>query len=311
MLKVIVLGVAAGGGIPQWNCNCPGCRAARERPELAGTQASIAVSADGRNWFLVNASPDIRQQINRTPALFPADGTIRHSPIAGVILTNGEIDAITGLLSLREGSPFTIYAHRRVLDGLAGNNVFNVLKPELVPRVAIKAGADFEPLLPDGSPSGLLVTPYEVPGKPAWYLEETARATAEVLDYVPGDTLGLHIRERGSERGFHFIAACGGVTADLKERIRGTPLLFFDGTLWEDDEMVTAGLSHKTGQSMGHVSMSGERGAINALAGLGIGRKMFVHINNSNPALRPESPERRRLEAAGWHIPHEGEEITL
>src|SRR5579872_725342 len=146
MLRVVVLGAAAGGGVPQWNCGCRICRAARtEHPELRSTQASIAISADGHDWFLINASPDLRQQLIATPQLHPAPGQLRHSPIAGVILTNGEIDAVAGLLSMREGSPFTIYAHEKVLATLKSNSVFNVLGDKNVRRTPIEIGQAFEP----------------------------------------------------------------------------------------------------------------------------------------------------------------------
>src|ERR1700733_7697619 len=139
MLRVVVLGAAAGGGVPQWNCGCPVCRTARtERPELQSTQASIAISADGDHWFLINASPDLRQQLIATPQLHPKAGKLRHTPIAGVILTNGEIDAVAGLLSMREGSPFTIYAHARVLAILKANSIFNVLGEKTVTRQPIE-----------------------------------------------------------------------------------------------------------------------------------------------------------------------------
>jgi len=166
MLRVVVLGAAAGGGVPQWNCGCPVCLMARtERPELRSTQASIAISADGAHWFLINASPDLRQQLTRTTQLHPKAGKLRHSPIAGVILTNGEIDAVAGLLSMREGSPFTLYAHDRVLAILKSNSIFNVLNAENVKRQPIAVDKAFDPALPDGSPSGLEVLPFEVPGK--------------------------------------------------------------------------------------------------------------------------------------------------
>lgn len=307
MLKIIVLGTAAGGGIPQWNCNCVGCQAARSRSDMVSTQASIAVSTDDKSWFLINASPDIRQQINATPQLHPAADEVRHSPIAGVILTNGEVDAVAGLLSLREGSPFSVYGHDRVLSVLDDNSIFNVLNRDLVPRKRIEIDKAFEPLLQDGTPSGLMIETFEVPGKPAWYLEGTAQET----DNAAGDTIGLHIWETGGSKDFFYIAACGQITDGLKQRIKGTSLVFFDGTLWRDDEMVEAGLSHKTGQRMGHVSISGEEGALAQLAGLDIAQKLFVHINNSNPVLRPESEERRQVEAAGWRIPSTGEEIFL
>ncbi len=155
MLRVVVLGAAAGGGVPQWNCGCPVCRAARtDYPALRSTQASIAISADGHHWFLVNASPDLRQQVIATPQLHPREGLLRHSPIAGVILTNGEVDAVAGLLSMREGSPFTIYAHAKVLAILKANSIFNVLNERNVTREPISVEQPFEPKLPDGAPSG-------------------------------------------------------------------------------------------------------------------------------------------------------------
>ena len=175
MLRVVVLGAAAGGGVPQWNCGCLVCEAARnEHPELRSTQASIAVSADAEHWFLVNASPDLRQQLTATPQLHPKAGHLRHSPVAGVILTNSEVDAVAGLLSMREGSPFTIYAHERVLAILKSNSIFNVLNERNVKRQPIAIDQAFEPALPDGSPSGIEVLPFEVPGKGAWYLEGKA-----------------------------------------------------------------------------------------------------------------------------------------
>ena len=309
MLRVVVLGAAAGGGVPQWNCGCPVCRIARsDQPELQSTQASIAFSADGRHWFLVNASPDLRQQLIATPQLHPAAGQLRHSPIAGVILTNGEIDAVAGLLSMREGSPFTLYAHERVLAILKSNSIFNVLGENNVKRRPIEADKAFEPALPDGSPSGMEILPFAVPGKGAWYLEGKAHPAG---GDAAGDTLGLRILDKGSGKYFYFLAACADVTDDLKSRLAGAALVFFDGTVWRDDELIVQGLGSKTGQGMGHISMSGEHGAIESLAGLDIGRKMFLHINNSNPVLLSDSAERKVAERAGWQIPSDGMEMTL
>ena len=309
MLRVVVLGAAAGGGVPQWNCGCPICQAPRTKhPELQSTQASIAVSADGDHWFLINASPDLRQQLIATPRLHPRTGKLRDSPIAGVILTNGEIDAVAGLLSMREGSPFTIYAHARVLAILKSNSIFNVLGEKNVPRQPIDLEESFEPSLPDGSPSGIEVLPFAVAGKGAWYLEGRAHPAGKDGE---GDTLGLRIRDKATGKHLFFLAACARVTDDLRSRITGAPMVFFDGTVWRDDEMARAGLGTKTGQSMGHIAMSGETGAIAALEGLGIERKIFLHINNSNPALLRDSTERKILERAGWQVPADGTEIVL
>jgi pyrroloquinoline quinone biosynthesis protein B len=309
MLRVVVLGAAAGGGVPQWNCGCRVCQMARtERPELQSTQASIAVSADGDHWFLINASPDLRQQLIATPQLHPAKGQLRHSPVAGVILTNGEIDAVAGLLSMREGWPFTIYAHSRVLSILNSNSIFNVLSEKNVRRQPIEVNEAFEPGLPDGSPSGIEVLPFAVPGKGAWYLEGKAHPAGETGD---GDTLGLRIEDKATGKHFCFLAACASVDDDLRSRLKGASAIFFDGTVWRDDELIAAGLGNKTGQGMGHIAMSGTRGAIESLAGLDVGRKMFLHINNSNPVLLHDSAERAAAERAGWQIPADGTEITL
>src|SRR5712671_8094075 len=309
MLRVVVLGAAAGGGVPQWNCGCPVCRKARsDHPGLRSTQASIAVSADGAHWYLINASPDLRQQLIATPQLHPKAGQLRHSPISGVILTNGEIDAVAGLLSMREGWPFTIYAHTRVLSILKTNSIFNVLNEKNVQRQPIEVNQTFEPTLPDGSPSGIEILPFAVPGKSAWYLEGKVHPAGKD---GAGDTLGLRIGDKTTGKHLYFLAACAQVTPELKARLAGASLIFFDGTVWRDDELIAAGLGAKTGQAMGHIAMAGENGAIAALADLGIYRKIFLHINNSNPALLHASAERGIAERAGWQIPTDGMELTL
>jgi pyrroloquinoline quinone biosynthesis protein B len=309
MLRVVVLGAAAGGGVPQWNCGCPVCRAARtDHRELQSTQSSIAISADGEHWFLINASPDLRQQLIATPRLHPKAGSLRHSPITGVILTNGEIDAVAGLLSMREGSPFTIYAHAKVLAILKANSIFNVLGERNVRREPVEVDQRFEPKLSDGSPSGIEILPFAVAGKGAWYLEGKAHPGGSD---GTGDTLGLRIEDRTTGKYFYFLAACAEVTDALKARLSGAPLVFFDGTVWRDDELIAASLGAKTGQAMGHIAMSGDQGAIQSLAGLDIDRKIFLHINNSNPALLHGSAERKIAEGAGWQIPADGTEILL
>jgi pyrroloquinoline quinone biosynthesis protein B len=307
MLRIVILGAAAGGGVPQWNCGCAICQAARSGG-LQSTQASIAISADGEHWFLINASPDLRQQLIATPQLHPKPGQLRHSPIAGVILTNSEVDAVAGLLSMREGSPFSIYAHPRVLAILKANSIFNVLSETNVRRQPIAIDEAFEPALPDGSPSGIGILPFAVPGKGAWYLEGKAHPAG---GDGAGDTLGLRIDDKTTGRYFFFLAACAKVTLELKQRLAGAALVFFDGTVWRDDELIAAGLGAKTGQAMGHIAMSGDDGAIEALADLAIDRKIFLHINNSNPALLQDSAERKAAERAGWQIPADGMEITL
>lgn len=304
MMRILVLGAAAGGGVPQWNCNCGICRGARQGGNgiARSAQASVAVSADGDSWFLINASPDLRQQIIDNPQLHPRHG-LRHSPIAGVLLTNGDVDAIAGLLTLREGSPFSLYAHDGVLGILRANPIFNVLSPVHVKRRPIPLETPFALPLPDGRPSGLTVTAFAVPGKVPLYLEGGAADPDAV------DTIGLLI-ENGDSR-FYFVAACAEVTPELTRRLAGAPMVFFDGTLWRDDEMIKEGLGVKTGRRMAHLSMAGETGSIESFRSIPVGRKIYLHINNSNPAWHPDSPERQQLARAGWEILPDGTEIAL
>lgn len=295
-MRAIVLGSAAGGGLPQWNCGCRNCALARAGDIPAATQSSIAVSADGRSWAVLNASPDIRSQLAATPALHPRGP--RETPLEAVLLTNGDIDHVAGLLGLREKQPFVLHATAEILDVLSANPVFEALDGTLVGRRAQALDAPFE-LLP-----GLTAELFAVPGKVPLYLE----GEAVVTDLEGEQTVGVRLEAgRGA---IFYIPGCAAVTPSLAERIAGARAVFFDGTLWEDDEMIRAGLGAKTGRRMGHVSMNGPAGAIAAFAALGVGRKVFVHMNNSNPVWRP-GPERAAAEAAGWEIAFDGMEAAL
>ncbi len=309
-MKVLVLGSAAGGGYPQWNCNSPLCRRARSGDAAAKprTQSSIAVSADGTRWVLFNASPDLRQQFNETPALHPSQG-LRHTPLGAVVLTNADVDHIAGLLTLREREAFALYASERVLGALAANPIFKVLNRECVARRELDLAQETEILGADGTPIGLSVTPFAVPGKVALYLEDAAAGPD--FGTREGDTIGLEIRAKGQSGCFYYIPGCATVDGPLAERLQGAALVLFDGTLYRDDEMVQAGLGSKTGARMGHMSISGPEGSLAAFDGLGVRRRIFIHINNSNPVLLEDSEERREVEAAGWEVAYDGQEIEL
>ncbi len=306
-MRAVVLGAAAGGAFPQWNSNAAACRRARAGDAAARprTQASIAVSGNGRDWVLLNASPDLRQQIEQTPVLQPREG-LRSSPIAAVVLTGGDVDAIAGLLTLRERQPFTLLATRPVHDVLDGNPIFEVLARDVVDRRCAALDAPCPVTRPDGSPTGLAVTLFAVPGKAPLYLEQPG--AAPVL-HESGQTVGAEISDGGAA--LFFIPSCAAVTPGLADRLRGAAAVFFDGTLWTDDEMVRAGLGPKTGQRMGHISVSGPDGALAAFAGLGVRRRVLLHINNSNPVLLDDSPERALVTAAGWDVAHDGMELSL
>ena len=308
MLQIVTLGSAAGGGFPQWNCNTDACRRARTGAALARTQSSIAVSGDGESWFLFNASPDLRQQINATPQLHPNHG-LRTSPIAGAVLTNADVDHVAGLLTLRESTPLVLYATDRVLATLRANSIFNVLNPDFVARRVIVLGESFEPKTPSGETSGLIVEPFAVPGKVALYLEDPDAGAN--FGTEQGDTVGIKVTSTETGKYFFYIPGCAKVPPELADRLRGAPLALFDGTLWQDNEMIDAGIGVKTGERMGKISMSGEDGSIAAFRDLNVDRKIYIHINNSNPTLLEDAPERRQVEAEGWQISHDGMEISL
>lgn len=310
-MLIKVLGSAAGGGLPQWNCN--GRNSAGVRKGVAGlrarTQASVAVSANGTDWVLLNASPDLRQQINETSELQPAvDKGPRNSPIKAVALTNGDVDALTGLLTLREAQPLTVYGSQRVLEVLASNNIFDVLDASLVSRRPMTLGRSFAVEGPEG-PVGIEVEAFPVPGKVPLYLED-AKAGAS-FGTQEGDTVGLKVTQTGSDRHFFFVPGCARLDDATRERLKGAPLLFFDGTLYTNDEMIVQGLMNKTGDRIGHMNMSGANGTMETFKDLGVKRKVFIHINNSNPALREDSPERAAVEASGWEVAYDGMAIRI
>lgn len=310
-MLIRILGSSAGGGFPQWNCNCRNCAAVRAgKPGFrARTQSSLAVSRTGRDWLLLNASPDLRTQIEQAPQLAAsATGAPRNSPIKAAVVTNGDVDHVAGLLNLREAQRFSIYGSARVLDVIAANSLFNVLAPDLVARKILTIGAPTRIFGADVD-LGLTVEPFTVEGKIALYLEDAAAGPN--FGTQLGDTLGLKVSDPETGKAFFYIPGCAAIDAELAERLRGAALVFFDGTLWHDDEMIEQGLLDKTGARMGHVNMSGPQGSIAGFAPLNVARKVYIHINNSNPVLDEASLERKTAQAAGWDIGYDGMEITL
>jgi pyrroloquinoline quinone biosynthesis protein B len=256
------------------------------------------VSADGERWLLLNASPDLRQQVLATPQLQPRKPG-RHSPITAIALSNGDVDHVAGLLSLREGHSFSLYGTDAVLTGLDANPIFRVADPAVVKRVPI--GLDS----PIGPGFGLEIIAFSVPGKVPLYQEGHEVRIGDETD----TTIGLQIVGAGTH--FFYIPGCAFITQPLLERVRGAPLLFFDGTTYTDDEMQRMGLSHKSAHRMGHVAMSGPDGSLKGFAAAELGRKVYIHINNTNPVLVDGSAERREVEAAGWEVAFDGMEIVL
>jgi pyrroloquinoline quinone biosynthesis protein B len=298
-LTAIVLGSAAGGGYPQWNCRCPVCRLAwaGDGRVIARTQASLAVSANGDDWVLINAAPELLQQIQRTKALHP-HGETRGSPIKAVVLTGGEIDQITGLLSLREREPFAIYATAATHATLAGNTMFDGLAHDVVTRHAVTPGETIK------LPGEIEAQLFMVPGKMPLYLEGTDPDTASET----AANVGIDCSAAGAR--LVYIPGAAAVTGPILQRVGSADVVLFDGTLFRDDEMIATGTGTKTGRRMGHMPIDGEDGSLAALSGVTT-RRIYVHINNTNPILVDGSPERCHVERAGWEVARDGMEIVL
>ena len=310
-MLIRVLGSAAGGGYPQWNCNGRMSASVRARKSgfAARTQSSLAISSDGLRWVLLNASPDLRQQIADAPALWPdAKGPLRNSPIKAAVVTNADVDHIVGLINLREAHPFSIYGSSRVLATLAANSIFNVCNKDIVPRCELVLD---QPIALEGAGEslGIAVEAFAVPGKIALFLEDTKAGGN--FGSREGDTIGLKVTDSATGKFFYYVPGCAEVDLALAQRIKGADLLLFDGTLYTDTEMIDQGLLNKTGGRMGHISISGPAGSIAAFKDLGVKRKIYVHINNSNPVLDDNSPERKATEAAVWEVGFDGMEVTL
>jgi len=306
-LRAIVLGAAAGGGFPQWNSAGAGCLRARagDPAALARTQASLAVSADGRRWVVLNASPDLRAQIAATPALHPRPGAIRNSPIAAVVLTGAEVDTIAGLLTLRERQGFALYGGAAALATLDANPIFNVLDRAVVPRRDLPPGRPIALADAAGEVLGVTLEAFAVPGKVPLF-EEAGVDPGRADD---GATIGLALSAGGGE--LLFIPGCAAMTPGLGARIAGADTVLFDGTLFRDDEMIAAGAGPKTGSRMGHMSIDGPGGTIAAFRGIPVRRRVFIHINNTNPVLLADSPARAQVAAAGWEVAEDGMEISV
>jgi pyrroloquinoline quinone biosynthesis protein B len=304
-MRVLVLGSAAGGGLPQWNCNCDNCRAARQGDLHVPprNQPSLAISSDGERWHLLNAGPDIRQQINDNPALHPRNG-LRHTPIRSIILTNADIDHIAGLLILREARPYTIFSTpwlKRVV--LESNAAFRLLvrKPEPVKWVELSLERPFFP----EDESRIQITPFPVPGKVPLYLQD---------DYEnhPEATIGLNIRDLETDKVLVFVPGVQDFSPLVHAQIDQADVLFMDGTTFTDTEMRDLGIAHApTARVMGHWPVGGEDGTVALLRGKPDIRKVFIHINNTNPILRDDSPQAEFVRNSGWEISYEGMTLDL
>lgn len=313
-LTLIVLGSSAGGGLPQWNCNCAQCASARAGDPMvpARNQSSVAVSADGERWLLCNASPDVRTQLALTPALHPR--ALRHSPIAAVALTNADIDHATGLLVLREGGAPPVYCTARVeraltqglgvLPALAayGDVQARRVEPGAVEPVVVRDRA--------GDDIGVRLRAFTVASKPPPYM--LAHLTAEeAADLHAGDTVGFELSAADGGGTAVYVPGVRELDAALRERLAHASVALIDGTFFTDDELVASGASKKTSRMMGHAPLTGEGGLLEFLATVAGPRVALVHINNSNPVLRADSPERWFVEERGVVVANDGDTFVV
>jgi pyrroloquinoline quinone biosynthesis protein B len=296
-LDLIVLGAAAGGGLPQWNCAGGQSANVWQNRLPAQTQASVAVGSPETGYVVINASPDLRQQILQTPQLHPRDQHpmgVRNTPIRAVILTNADVDNVAGLLNLREKQSFDIYGPTKVLEVINENSIFAVLDPEFVKQYPLETTEMIRPI------PGVEFELFTVAGKAPLYLEYS-------LGFESGDlgfTSGIEIRTETSKT--LVISSCAQIDQKLQERIETADHLLFDGTVFEDDEMTQLGLGEKTGRRMGHLPISGGDGPIAQLSHCKLKTKRFFHINNSNPIWDEQSLAHRTIRDAGWDICHDG-----
>jgi pyrroloquinoline quinone biosynthesis protein B len=306
-VKLRVLGSAAGGGYPQWNCGCANCRAARSGSPRTKprTQESVALSADGDSWFLLNASPEVRAQIESFAPLHPRGP--RHSPIAGVVLTNGDLDHCLGLLSLRESHALTVYATAAVRRGFSeGNVLYRTLQrfEGQIRWVELALGVATPLLCADGSASGLSIEAIAAPGKLPIHLERTQTASA-------GDNIGLVVRQNGSPHTLAYFPAVGGPDAGVMSALQASACCFFDGTFWSSDELIALGLGDKRAEQMAHWPIGGQGGSLAQLAALRGPRRVLIHVNNTNPLLFEDSAQAAELRAAEVELAYDGMEIEL
>ncbi len=306
-MRVRLLGTAAGGGVPQWNCNCAVCREARSgtgrvRPR---TQSSVVVSANGRHWFLLNASPDLRWQIENFPPLQPTAGKTRDSPIQAVLLTNADLDHTLGLLLLREGERLVVHApvnvQRSLTDGLS-------LAPALDAFCGVQWVSPRENITPllcrDQFESGLLYETLPLPGQPPRFMKGTTVPS-------PINVVGYRITDAKTGGRLLFLPDVVSLDDRLVCRLAECEALLFDGTFWSEGELQACGVGDLPASGMGHMPISGPGGSLKVIAQLRVTHKIYTHVNNTNPILFEDSPERAAVNAAGCVVGMDGMEITI
>lgn len=302
-MHIVLLGTAAGGGFPQWNCWCPTCRTARSAPQLAlrRRQSSAAVSVDGARWFLLNASPDVREQLDCLPGPVPAG--VRHVPVEGIVTTDAELDHTLGIVLLREARHLQLFATSAVRVILERDSRILPMTQAFarVDVTELQLGRAIPLTYRSGEPAGVSVEPFAVPaGPPRFAREENT-----------GHTVGLILVDQRSGGSCAYVPGCGELDQPLLDRLGETDLLLFDGTFWTDDELTSLGIGDRGAREMDHQPISGAGGSLARLAGLPRPQKVYTHINNTNPMLLEGSPERAMVERAGLAVGADGMSFSL
>jgi pyrroloquinoline quinone biosynthesis protein B len=304
-VRIKVLGAAAGGGLPQWNCACQNCSDLRRNsPHIQPrTQSQLAVTAGSDAWFLINASPDLREQLNHTPEVQPSpEKGLRNTPVAGVVLTSADLDHVLGLLLMREFTPVRIYATDTVRSILQANSFFSML--DRLPGQS--RWTVIEPEVSFSLGDGLVCTPIALPNTFPSYVAEEQRTT---LDETSA-TIGL-LFETSQGKRVAYLPALASLSPSLKKLLSTCSAVMVDGTFWSDNELQSIQPGTPLATSMGHMPISGANGSLAAFSDLAAVRRIYTHINNTNPILNEESPERRVVQDAGWEVAWDGLEITI
>ena len=304
-MHIRILGSGAGGGYPQWNCNCQNCQRVRqaEYRHEARTQSSITVSADGENWVLINASPDLRAQFESFPALQPARA-VRDTGVCAIIITDAQIDHTTGLLTLREHTkPWDIYCTEAVHNDLTtGFPLFNIL--------GHFRGVNWHPVDTDQQA-------FDIPQAPGLRFtavplkSEAPPFSPHRHNTVAGDNIGLLIEDLNTGKSLFYAPGLGEIESQVSARLEAADCVLIDGTMWTDDEMAHEGISDKLASEMGHLDQSSEGGILSALKNLGDTRRILIHINNTNPILDTQSAQRQMLDELGIEVSYDGMDIVL
>jgi pyrroloquinoline quinone biosynthesis protein B len=316
-MRIQILGSAAGGGFPQWNCGCGNCVAVRKNARKNGrenkfsgkarSQAQLALSADGSTWFLAGASPDLALQIENSAELHPRalHNTPRDSPVAGVVLGSSDLDHVLGLLLLRELQPLRVYAAPSILRILREENsmfgMLNRVEPQVV-WTPLKSGALFPTRSADGKDSGLRCEVYYLSGRYPKYVK------SEAANLARDEATAALFFESASGKRVAYIPAVGSMSDALLEKIRHVDLLLFDGTFWSDDELARVLGSGETAHQMGHIPVEE---SLRLLKNIEVGRKMFIHLNNTNPILNEASREHQVVRQAGWEVAEDNWQLEL